>query len=140
MCYSQRPEFPIIQVYIIYVQLTSAFFLVFLMFRLEKCAARTLASRPPLEWRDRSAWLGHAHTTQDWCSLLSTPRAMSKHRLGVRALCCALQVLHLSSYLVFWIRGKSFWRRRSPPRGRPRRGLAGCQRANSTPPPLTSII
>jgi hypothetical protein len=107
------------------------------MFLLEKCVLRgphpRHGGRPPLERRDRSARLGRAHTAQDWCSLLSTPRAVPKHHLGVRALCCALQVLHLSSCFVFWPRQLSFWRWRLLQAGD--RGAASCAANAPTQPP-----
>jgi hypothetical protein len=106
------------------------------MFLLEKCVLRgphPRHGRPPLEWRDRSARLGRAHTAQDWCNLLSTPRAVPKHRSGVRALCCARQVLHLSSCFLFWPRQLSFWRWRPLQAGD--RGTASCGASAPTQPP-----
>ena len=104
--------------------------------RLEKCVLRgrhPRHGRPPLERRDRSARLGRAHTAQDWCSLLSTPRAVPKHRLGVRALYCALQVPHLSSCFLFWPRQLSFWRWRPLQAGD--RGTASCGASAPTQSP-----
>jgi hypothetical protein len=106
------------------------------MFLLEKCVLCGLHprhGRPPLERRDRSTRLGRAHTAQDRCSLLCTPRAVPKYSLGVRALCYALQVLHLSSCFLFWPWQLSFWRWRPLQAGD--RSTASCGASAPTQPP-----